>query len=263
MTVTILDLLELKADVLQIGFINADMASVIQAHHPKTHVIIEGRAERFLAAHKWGKKNRQARVLQGNWQTVLPPLGKFHAIVYEENESEVLAPLNMSRAETDHAHSLLQKGSQLFELVEEKVPGLAEQKYTDQDLEEFCQQFASTEQAHVAHFMAELKVRGQISPKQYEQISSRYKLPEVSISVPRGKAKASNPLFPLVAACLKHLDAGGRFAALLKGDVSNFEDPQFFENIVTNPHWDYQEKRVNLSLNRQCSAMLIENLSHS
>ncbi|MES2121418.1 MAG: hypothetical protein V4492_01415 [Chlamydiota bacterium] len=255
MSSALLELLDLSADVLQIGFIKKEFATEIQLKQPKSHVVVESRPERLHNAIKWSKKNRQAKILQGSWEAVLPSLSKFHAIVVEEGDATPV-----SGRETQHAHVLLEKGAKLTQYVEEAVPGLNERKYSDQDLEEFCQHYASAQHSQISHFLAELKAKGQITGQQYEHVVAKYQLSRVDVAIAAKKAKAANPVFPFVSECLNHLDNGGKFAMLLKEGASYFEDPQFFESIVTNPHLDYQEKTLKLSAGRESLAMLIEKL---
>ncbi len=255
MASALLELLDLTADVLQIGFIKKELADEIQLKQPTSHVIVESRPERLHNAIKWSKKNRQAKILQGSWETVLPPLGKYRAIVVEEADA---GPT--SARETEHAHALLEKGAKLAQYVEAAIPGLDEKKYSDQDLEEFCQHYASSQLRQISHFLAELKAKGQITAQQYEHVVAKYHLVRVDVALTTKKAKAANPIFPFVYACVNHLDSGGKFAMLLKEGTSYFEAPQFFESIVTNPHLDYQERTLKLSAGRESLAMIIERI---
>ena len=244
--------------ILQIGFDTGALASCIQAHGPVQLTLIETDPLKAEEATRWAKDHPTVMILQGRWQTLLSELGMFDLIVVsKECGAKMLA--GFSSQDAVQAGSLLKKERELRDWVEEKIPQLAELRYSDCDLETFVQNIEPSQRKQAACFLSQLKKGGQISEGQYEKSIEKYQLPrELLHGTEAALKERDDPLFPLLTTCLeRHMSPSARFIHLLNEGVSYYENPQFFEQIITNPYLDYQEKSIGLADGDQLPLMAL------
>lgn len=154
----------------------------------------------------------------------LAGLGTFHTII----------------AKTDAAETFVRKEKELFAFAQEKIPELFEMRYSDKELAEFLEALAPSQKKQASIFLSELKNGAQITEEQYAHAVEKYNLTAVSSTpVPQ---KTINPIFNLVMQCLRHhMLPDSRFVCIMPPGSSCYEDPDFFEHIITNPALSYQE----------------------
>lgn len=245
----LIDILEPKGHVLEIGY-NVFSARRIEDYKPKRHVILE--QDPSLVSQ--GTNHCSASFIQGGWQEELKKLGKFDVIIMSQLD---LSPRPIKN-NTSQAKMLLQKEKDLHHLVEKEIPHLLQIQYSDEDIDAFCQTISSDQFSALSYFMSELLSKGQITQNQYNQILERYHLPKASIQnkIPLTRAK-SNPLFPLLMQCLPHMEVEGRFACFINSGISNFEDPDFFDHVITNPSLEYQERAIGTPPSTSLSSLVM------
>ena len=223
----LIDRLQPEGRVLQIEFSSGIAAERIQSRHPKHHTIIEPNrniAEKAKTKPGW-------EVISGRWEKVLPALGSFDAIFYDDFKPE--REREQAKLLAD-ASTTVQKGKEALSKARARFPNLTQMKYSDSDLEQLFAQFGKDKQPQLAHFLKELLRNGQISQDQYEARG-------YGLEVPRA-LPPSDPILAFLRACLKnHMGKGSRFVCISSSPVSKFEDPRFFEEIITNPDYDYEE----------------------
>lgn len=253
-----------SGDVLQIGFGEGHSATFIQTYKPKSHTIIENDPLLAAKAKRWASQYEHILIIEETWQKALPGLGIFAAILFGEFPLDSMTEINQFDKESLYVKALLKEGKELLSALEKQHPTLLNTAYSDQDLEEFCQAIAPSQLNHLSRFLSELKSRGQISERQYERTLQKYHLEKEE----PGKdlfalSQQQDPLFDLLMECLtNHMQKGSRFACFLRNATSKYENPSFFEHIITNPHVDYQEKSLSLKIPPETPAtallMLVE-----
>ena len=234
----LVNLLQPVGDVLEIQFTSGLAAKLIQEQQPKSHTVIEPE----VALAKKAMAVPKATVIQKPWKEGLLQLGTYDAILVGRDFGDV------QNAGLKEHHGLatmaLRKEKDLHEMIEKQLPELAQIKYSDKDLEAFCRQLEKEHRKNLPRFLYQLKQRGQITEAQYEKVLTEHKLPkEQSEPIPVRIDRSSDRIFEVLSICLdKHMRKGSRFVCFL--DESNYENPSFFDQVITNPFVNYQEKRI-------------------
>lgn len=215
-------------DVLQLGFDPA-MAGEIQKIHPKSHWIAESNPLEREEAANWAKKHPPAQVHEGLGTVV------FDSVYLEDHSSGKFDTLHQGKA--------------LIEEIGQRFPEMAQMRYTDSELDSFCQAAQSASKESLGRFLAELEERGQITPGQRKAMSAKYHL------------KAAKPLpsasqaVEWIRLCLNgHTRKGSRIACLLP---RSFDDSRFLSEIVADPFLETRE----IDLSGDAFLVVIEKLS--
>lgn len=225
-------------DVLEIHFTSGLAAKLIQERRPKSHTIVE--PDQALA--KKAASYPQATVIQKPWQEGLHQLETFDAILLGRDLRD--AQCAVSKEHHGLATMALGKEKHLHQLIEKELPELSQIKYSDEDLESFCQQLEQGQRKDLPRFLHQLKQNGQITESQYEKVHAVHHLPkESSAPIPVRVDRSSDLIFEVLSVCLdKHMRKGSRFVCFL--NESNYENPSFFDRVITNPFVNYQEKWI-------------------
>ncbi len=166
-----------RGSILQIGFDTRVLAACIQAHQPARLTLIETDPLKAEEAIQWVKDHPTVTILQGTWQTLLPELGMFDLIVVsKECGAKTLA--DFSSQDAVQASSLLKKEKELRDWVEEKIPQLAEMRYSDCDLETFLQNIEPSQKKQAAYFLSQLKREGRFLKTNMKRASRSTNCPE-------------------------------------------------------------------------------------
>jgi hypothetical protein len=243
----LIDALHPSGRALEVGFGLGYSATRIQTYQPQTLTIIESDPEAAKRAIQWASQYSNVSVIQETWQNTLPKLGHFDAIFFNDSPLETQAQMK-ERQET--CTSFLSRGKEMFALVDEKLPQLKSMHYSDQDLDEFYQQVGVSSPKETARFLSELKSNRQISEEQYEQMIQKYHLERENLLT---RKQWVDPVLIFLQACLKnHMVKGSRFSCFSNHPFSKFEDPQFFEQVITNPDIDYHESLIPITVPKEC-----------
>lgn len=255
--------------ILEIGFGVGLGAESIQSHKPKNYTIIESNPQYLEEAQKLAKKNPNIHVMPGDWKTVLPTLGKFDAIFFNdyplEDDRDIMRFL--------FPDDLIQTAGQAKDMLSqlEKEMALIKKQFSDQEIEDFYKKVGQNNMEELPKFFLRLKENGNISKAQYDQVEKRYQLErgkKQKAESPKNQVKEtvetkkSDPVLQCLEECLKdHMSKGSRFAFFLNKQVSKYEDSQFFDKIITNPNVDYKETSVTIKMNdkeRDGIVMIVE-----
>lgn len=225
-------------DVLEIHFTSGIAARLIEDLRPKSHTIVE--PDQALA--KKAASYPKATVIQKPWQEGLLQLGTFDAILLGRDLRD--AQSAVSKEHHGLATVALGKEKHLHQLIEKELPELSQIKYSDEDLEAFCRQMEQGHRKDLPRFLHQLKQQGQITETQYEKVHAVHSLPkETSAPIPVRIDQSSDLIFNVLSVCLdKHMRKGSRFVCFL--NESNYENPSFFDRVITNPFVNYQEKWI-------------------
>lgn len=156
-------------------------------------------------------------------------------------------------------HLLLQEGKKVLKSVAEAVPEITKMRYSDKDLEAFCEEVGQFYLNHLSRFLSQLRQNGQITQEQHERMIQKYHLDKTEVELETFQEPST--LLPLIQECLKnHMRAKSRLICFLSSNDSKYEDPQFFDQIITNPSLDYQEKKLHLGT-EEFNILLIEKIT--
>jgi hypothetical protein len=235
-----------------VGFNQGYAAECIQSFHPQSHTIIEVDPEAAINAIQWAAKRPHITIIQDTWQNALPQLGVFDAVFF----NDFTTPLTTIDTQGQNsARSALQKGKDLLADVIKTLPQLTRICYCDTDLDEFFQSVGSFDPDAMSRFLHELLCNGQISQSQYDAITEKYQLQKISNpNPPSMQINAIDPLLPFLRICLeKHMKKGSRLSCFSLSPLSKFENPEFFDLVITNPNYDYREELMHLEVPEDCS----------
>lgn len=235
-------------DVLQIGFGTDFTAEQFQKQHPKTHTIIEANPEMAEAAKKWANKKENINIIKGQWRTVLPKLGTFDAIFFNEYPLEhEIAIMNFLFPED--AHKTSKEVKKLINSVEEQLSQLSLQ-FTDKDIEDFYQNIGQHYPNKMPAFFQKLKDNGNISKAQYDHAFKKYHfsdLHKANKNKETAEEKATDNMLMCLEECLKrHMNKNGCFSSFLNSQTSKNDESQYSDDVISNPHIDYKESTVHI-----------------
>jgi hypothetical protein len=234
-------------DVLEVGFALGYSADRIQSFRPRHHTIIESDPEIFARALKWANHRSSITLIQEDWESALPRLSVFDTVFFNDLhlESEVKKLESLS-----NAAMVVEEGRNLIKSVKESLPQMMAIKYSDADLEAFLSQVGQTE--GVAYFLGELMQNGQISKEQYATLTAKHSLEKMELPIPNS-IPLTDSMLAFLRICLKgHMRKGSRFSCFASSPLSKFEIPEFFEEVITNPSYDYQEKLMPVEVPKSC-----------
>jgi hypothetical protein len=207
----LIDVLAPFETILEVGEVASDY---IQTFHPKQHVVIKS---------------------EESWETALPKLGVFDAIFFGNFKPE---------CEVMHKTGslIVQQGRALVENTRKQFPQLATLRYSDTDLNEFMVGLGQLSRKELSHFLHELKMNQHISEEQYEIMTTKYHLEKKEGSHSKTIEIRVDPILTFINACLEnHMRKGSRLSWFAPHSMSKYEDPQFFDAIITNPNFEYSE----------------------
>lgn len=263
----LIDKLRPSGHVLEVGFGLGYSAAHIQTYHPEQLTIIEKDPKIAKKAVQWAKHQPHVSVIEGKWQDVLPKLGLFDAIFFNDLDLKKETEIQQAR---EMGHLVRAKETQLSALVAETLPQLTTIRYSDQDLEAFYQEVGQFNLKDLPRFLFTLKSNGQISDTQYEMMIQKYQLEKNEVeNRPAPISRPEDNSFAFFQACLQnHMKKGSRFSCFSTTPQSKFENASFFEQVITNPYFDYHEEIIPVAVPNDCSyykyqealVMLIEKL---
>ncbi|MES2273870.1 MAG: hypothetical protein V4487_06725 [Chlamydiota bacterium] len=225
-------------DVLEIGFGASSL--LIQKYHPRIHTIIESDPAIQIKARAWAKKHPTVQLIEDTWQNALPRLGVFDAIFLGEQQSH------------ENKISILREGNLLVKEIQNQIPQITRMRYSDSELDAFCKSTAKSAPKELSRFLSELEQNGQITKEQLKEVRKKYHL---KIEKPsKSFIRCEDESFQFFQSCaLSHMRVGSRFSCFLADSTSKYEDPQFFEKIIANPYFSFQETAIPLKIPKTCT----------
>lgn len=243
----LIDELHPFGDTLEIGFGLGDSAARMQTYKLKSQTIIESDPQIAEKAKLWGNKNENVKVIPGSWQNVFSQLGVFDAIFFNdyplESEMEILRQLS-----PQEATAISSNIKTLLDGLEEQMSQISVQ-FSDKEIDNFYQQVGQFNLKELTKFFSNLKDRGNISKKQYENAIKKYHLDDKLKNSSDNESKQADPMLLFLEECIKHhMRKGSRFSSFLLDSKSKYEDPLFFDRIITNPELDYTENLIPIKM---------------
>jgi hypothetical protein len=224
-------------DVLVVGFNQGVAVQSMQSYPLKTFTIIESDPKLAEDARCFASKYSNVSVFEGSWQEVLPKLTAFDVIFFNQHDS------SLSSFCHKQSSLIVKQGEDLLKKIYETFPQLNTLCYSNKDIEELYHNVGHHHPKEFSRFLSELKERSQITEAQYLTLLKQYALPQ-SIQV---KKVFQDLALLFLEKCLEgHLRSGGRFSCVSLFPVSKYEDPHFFDKVITNPDFDYQESFISV-----------------
>jgi len=241
-------------DVLEIGFSEVS-AEEVQKYQPKSHTIIENDPEVTQKA----RRISHLTIIEDSWKNALGKLGEFDAIIINGYPLASAQRQMLAITELQHAKVLLEEEKKIVKMVEEKIPDLTSIKYSDEDLDAFFAEADNEMYEELLRFLSDLKTSGQITEKQHQKCLKKYgrMKPESALI---SFWKNPSHFFEFFSKCLKkHLRKEGRLCCYIDKAASKYDDPQFFNQIITNPSLNYEEKAITVN-SSEALMMMIQKL---
>lgn len=250
-TEAMINALHPSGDVLQIGFGTDFVADQIQKSHPKTHTIIESNPEAAEAAKKWAAKKQNVNVIKDQWSHALSKLKTFDAIFFNEYPLEYeIAIMNFLFPEDTFKTS--KEVKKLINSVEEQLSRVNSQ-FTDRDIEEFYQDIGQYHLNEMPAFFEKLKEHGNITKAQYDHAAKKHHFADLQkqtkekSSQATPEEQAASNMLAFLGECLKrHMNNDATFLSFLDSQTSKYDNSQYYDNIISNPHIDYKETKVQI-----------------
>lgn len=235
--------------VLQVGFGDGFAAQCLRNFPLFEHVIIEKDPSHMQAAKEFAAKHPKTQVIEDSWQKALATCGEFDVIYFHDVLLKDISVMQQSQEKGKHA---LHQGKHALELANKLFPDLRSKKYTMADLEKFYHEEGKKHPEGLVKFLFELYHHQQITHEIYHDFSKKHGLDlYVAPMKEEPKEREEGHVF-LEEALKKHLKHGGRFSMFCLEPTSKYEDPKFFEEIITNPHLHYEEKLIDVKVPQDC-----------
>lgn len=249
----ILDVLKPSGNVLEVGFGQGDAAALIQTYRPKHHLIIEKNPELAKQAKKWAKQQDNIEVLEGDFEETSKYLTTIFDTLFYNDFPLVSSQEMIKRQPVSEAGKVASEASQLLLLLQKELSHLPI-KYSDEEIDGFYRTIGKDHIEELPVFFENLKKYGYITPIQYAEAIKKYKIPGQRKEKTKEADKVSSDpdtakILQFIETCLNHhTHQGSRIASYLTTSASLYEDPGFFDKVITNPNLDYQEKQVSIDI---------------
>jgi len=244
----LIDRLRPSGTVLEVGFALGYSSIRIQSFNPTHHTIIEADPAIASNANRWASQYDNVSVIQGKWKDVLPTMGVFDAIFFND-----FTPDCAPEKSREIANLTVQKGRDLISNIKKSFPQITAIKYSDVDLDEFFNCVGRFDILQMSSFLHELFKNGQISESQFDAAITKYNLEKLASCSTTPEPKVDLSL-AFLKTCLKnHMRKGSRFSCFSGSPVSRFENPDFFDSIITDPSYDYQEVLIPVDVPEYCN----------
>lgn len=236
--------------VLQVGFSQGFAATYIQQYTINHHTIIESDSKTVKKAKEWAKDYSNVTIIEDSWENALENLKEFDGIFFNECPIEIVSDTLQSQNE---ATLMVEQGKTVLSNAAQEIPELQTLKYTDNDLDRFCTQMADAEPRYVSIFLHELKVNKQITESQYETMLKKHKLIKDTSETKNLYEKHADNSFAFLQECLKsHMHKNSRFSCFCISPSSKYDNPEYFDQIITNSSLEYEEEKMPIEVPESC-----------
>ena len=259
-----IDALKPSGDVLEIGFGLGYAARKIQEFHPKSHTIIESNPEIVQIAQKWAKDFKNVKIIEGRWQEILPKLGLFNAVFFDD-----YTPYNRQELEQMVKNNVkLQQLTDEVETVRDELADLlrsyANYKFTDKDLEQFKKHLLSRPHLslkQVTNFLSILAKQGNITPQQRDQFLKTIKNEQfqnddsqMSILHQLNQKQIGKNFIEFAEEALnRHMRPDATLSGYIGPPNAASHEPAFQQKILSRKDISYTEKTIPVQVPKNCA----------
>lgn len=236
--------------VLQVGFGDGFASECLREHPLVEHVIIEKDLAHVALANGFAAKHPKTHVIDQPWQKALASCGSFDVIYFHD---ALLKDVSVLKHSQEQGKLVLNQGKKALAFAHEAFPDLKKKKYSTQDLEEFYHNIGRKYPEDTGRFLAELYHDHQISHEMYHDFSKKHHIP-LYVAPMKAEPKEIEEGFVFLQEALKHaMKPGSRFTMFCLDPTSRYEDPEFFDAIITNPHINYKESYIDVQVPSECN----------
>lgn len=228
-----------NGDVLEIGFFKPSVLE-IRKFHPKSHTVIEADPQTAKKA----KSLSDLTLIENDWETAGNLLKDYDTIIINGYPFASSANSKLAITDLQFARGLLEEEKKIVKMVEETLPNLSTIKYTDADLDVFLAEIGNGQAEDIVRFLQSLTQNGQISPIQYQDCLERHQLVKGKAAISSFWKNPDSFLEFLSLYTQRMLRKGGRLFCYIDKNSSKYDDPEFFNQIITNPALKYEEKLI-------------------
>ncbi|MCB1109256.1 MAG: class I SAM-dependent methyltransferase [Chlamydiia bacterium] len=232
-----IDALQPSGDVLEIGFGLGYSADRIQTYPINSHTIIECDETVLARARSWAKTKPNVKIIAGTWQEVLPTLGQYDTIFFDDYPLTLTAP--------SHAEELAKIASDTAQYKPSS--------YTDQDIQYLLDNMQGADKLPASFyetFFTKLLKDKQITHDQYNYIFAQLKITPQPPMQDRGPG---DRLIEFLKIALRnHLRPSGRFSCYLEHTESLYQYEPFRNLVINDPFLDFHEHTIPVSVSPHC-----------
>lgn len=259
-----IDALKPSGDFLEIGFGLGYASTRIQKYPIKSHTIIESDPAVIEKAKQWAKKYPNIKIVEGMWQEVLPSLGVFDAIFFDDYTPLSPDEIRQLAKSAQQGANIAEEVRSLRESLEESLEQFKGIKFEDQDLRDFSKQLLgrrNTPPDDVRMFIDNLVSWGNITARQRDAFLKEF---ESSIKPGRSLTSEQTSLiqtkqFPgdyfiaFIEECLaKHMHKGSKLSAYMGSPESKTRHIGFNQKILSRKDIRYIEKTIPVTVPENC-----------
>jgi hypothetical protein len=245
----IIDSLSPHGRVLQVGFGDGYPSELLKEHPLLELVIIEKDPALFPLAQAFAQKHPTTHVIFKPWQQALEDLGSFDVIYFHD---VLLKDISVMQQAQERGKHVLLQGKHALALAHDLFPDIHKNKYTLDDLETFFLTEGKKHPQELVRFLYELYENHQITHETYHDFSKKHGLSLYVAKMKQEPKPTDEGHLFLQQALAHHLKKGGRFSMFCLDPISKYEDPGFFDQIITNPDIDYHEKLIEVNVPKDC-----------
>jgi uncharacterized protein YdaT len=257
-----IDALKPKGDVLEIGFGMGYSAEQIQKYHPKSHTIVESEPLVASKAKEWAKRHSNVTIVEGMWQEVLPKLGVYDAIFFDDYTPYSEEEVKRLQRETSQFEQVAKEAKGVQDELKAILKNSKEIKFSDQDLLQFAHQVASrpgVSTDYILKFINNMREWGHITEKQRDlfekelEKASKGQLQKKPYSWQTPRQFPGDRFITFAQECLDmHMHAGSRLSAYMGNPESKTKHPQFQTSILSRKDVKFSEKTIKVDVPSNC-----------
>ncbi len=240
-------------EVIEIGFGDGTAAKEIQSFKPTRHIIIESHPLVAAEAQKWAKGIGigSIEIVQSSWEEALQSktklLGTFDAVFYND-PPDVLEKELWQRQPQEEVKSIATHATQLLKALEGELAQMTI-TYSDSEVDQFYEEIGKHQKGELLTFFTTLKKYRFITDKQYKRALKKFSISTDEKASEKEMAQSTSQeiekFIHFISFWKDRLShPGSRLTSYFLSPISLYEDPKFFDHVITNPYLDYQEQLI-------------------
>lgn len=249
-----IDALAPHGDVLEIGFGLGYSAEAIQKYDITSHTIIEYHPVVAKKARAWAANKPNVTIIEDTWQNAMDALGTYDAIFFDDyplESKKIHEELTECKIKSD-AYTSSHVQMQHKNISREEIDGfLSHLTHGEMEI---------ADPTFLFRFLTELKQTGAIDSTLYDYAIMKAKKEQLLHdsncnfdSTPQG-FRGEDRLVTFFSRCMNtHMKKGARFSCYLETMTSRFDDPFFFNSVISSPFYTLVEKEIEVSPPKHCA----------
>lgn len=237
-----MDQLKPFGNVLEIGFRKEISEELLLQYRPKSLTILDSSEVQKEALEKWHELHPTVHCLYGSYKETLSTLGRFDLILIHQDKKKEDLELYHFLFPKKAAKNLTESQKMIQSL--EGMMSQVQNRYSDGEVDDFYTKIGYLHPLEMPRFFKKLSANGNISKEQYDRIAQKYDFATLERS--RMSSEDDSLIRLLEILIEKQLVVGGRCFFCSTNNSSKYDDPLFFETIITDQRVEYSEKSVQI-----------------